>query len=156
MTTPLGDFIFARRKYLRMTQQVLGDKVGLTRQQISNIENGKTELPGPASLAKMAAALQAQEYELLRLSGRLQDQADVLSPELDAALQRIRALPTIEEQMAAASRFSPAVYELAYGWALGFVENTARAKLQAWRQRPIQGSESQDQLTSATDGTLEK
>lgn len=51
------------RKKKNMTQQELADKVGVSRQQISNVENGRNELS--VDLAKKIAVVLEIEWHLL-------------------------------------------------------------------------------------------
>lgn len=61
--TYLGDKVRERRKELRMTQQLLGEQVGLTRTSINNIEAGRQNLV-LTKLIKMADALDISVDEL--------------------------------------------------------------------------------------------
>lgn len=51
------------RKKKKMTQQELADKVGVSRQQISNVENGRNELS--VDLAKKIAVVLGIEWHSL-------------------------------------------------------------------------------------------
>lgn len=41
----VGDMILSMRKSLKLTQQELAAKVGLSRAQIANVEAGRTDMP---------------------------------------------------------------------------------------------------------------
>lgn len=80
MSSVLGDLVKQRRLALKMTQRQLGKQVGLTHQQIGNIEDGSTKLPGPESLQKLASALQIAEERLLQAVGFLQNRVQSYFP----------------------------------------------------------------------------
>lgn len=52
----MGDRIFKRRKYLKLTQEQLAETVGVSTQMISNLELGKKAIR-PENLIKICAAL---------------------------------------------------------------------------------------------------
>ncbi len=66
----MGERIFSRRKQLRLTQDELAEKAGVTPQTISTAELGKKALR-PANIIKICAALDiSPDYLLL---GRISD-----------------------------------------------------------------------------------
>lgn len=83
----LGEIVKERREALKLTTRQLGDEVGASGAYISQIENGKVKLPGPAILAGLARVLRIGEDALLQTVGYLQDQVvaidtpDDVSPE---------------------------------------------------------------------------
>ncbi len=73
MTSELGEIVRRERNKRQWTQEELGNKVGVTGQQIHNIEKGLTQLPGPDTLGALARALGIAEAVLLRAAGYLQN-----------------------------------------------------------------------------------
>jgi len=79
-----------------MSQAMLGDRVGLSRQQISNYEAAKVANPPAEVLTALAVELGDDPADYLRLAGRLTLTAEdlrpartgELSPETAAAVER--------------------------------------------------------------------
>lgn len=67
----LGDLIKQRRIMLKLSQRQLGAEVGITHQQVANIEVGKTQLPSPEVMQKFSAVLGIGEERLLQAVGFL-------------------------------------------------------------------------------------
>lgn len=70
----LGDLVKERREALNLTTRQLGEAVGASGAYISQIENGKVKLPGPAILSGLSRVLRIGEDALLQTVGYLKDQ----------------------------------------------------------------------------------
>lgn len=142
----LADVVRDRRLDLRLTQEQLGERVGVTKQQISNIEQGKTDLPSPAVLGRLARELHLAEFDLLRAAGYLQRAtgATLSQAELEAEWRRIQALP-FEERMRELKRLSPATYELIVATAHDWLDQTMQQSDQP--AAPARGSARTDRPT---------
>jgi transcriptional regulator with XRE-family HTH domain len=142
----LADVVRDRRNELRLTQDQLGEMVGVTKQQISNIEQGKTELPSPAVMARLARALQVAEFDLLRSVGYLQRSGGptLTQAQLESEWRRIQALP-FEERMRELKRLSPATYELIVATAHDWLDQTMQQSDQP--AAPARGSARTDRPT---------
>ena len=75
----IGTRIAARRKELHMTQEKLTDKVGLSINQLSNIENSHS-LPTVETIIKISEALKVTpDYFLLGISHNKKSDGQILS-----------------------------------------------------------------------------
>ena len=59
-----GDLVHARRRALGLTQADVGEKAGISRAQIANMEAGRTDIP-MKTLARIAAALECSMKDLV-------------------------------------------------------------------------------------------
>ncbi|HEX3412852.1 MAG TPA: helix-turn-helix transcriptional regulator [Stellaceae bacterium] len=59
-----GDLVHAMRRAKNMTQQDLGEKAGISRAQIANMEAGRTDIP-LKTLSRIAAALECSMKDLV-------------------------------------------------------------------------------------------
>jgi transcriptional regulator with XRE-family HTH domain len=85
------------RKARRLSQQELGEVVGVHHTYLSKIESGNTTWPGPPSrrmILRLAKALNADADELLLLAGRVPDRVAELCrvrPDVAAGLAGLDA-----------------------------------------------------------------
>lgn len=124
MTTELGTIVRARREALGLTTRQLGALAGISGAYVSQIENGKVDIPSPEVLGPLARALGVEEQELLRAVGYLRSPAEATGnpllgaemarrlgePSVEAVIEemeRIASLGTFEEQVEALKRLSP-------------------------------------------------
>lgn len=71
MSTPLGDYIRARRDDLGLTQTDLADRALLQRAHLSEIERGKIALPNAVIRRNLAGALGVSHLDLLVAAGEI-------------------------------------------------------------------------------------
>ena len=73
-----GRVLRERRKHLRMTQEVLAERVGTNRSHLAQIETGRIRFPEAELRAQIAKALGSTDGELLRLAGvvRVPEESD--------------------------------------------------------------------------------
>jgi transcriptional regulator with XRE-family HTH domain len=60
----VGALILAQRKALNLTQEQLSERVGLSRAQIANVENGRSDMP-LKTLQRFAKALECSMKDLV-------------------------------------------------------------------------------------------
>ncbi len=65
ISTPLGDVLLAWRNYRGLTQEELGEKSGLAKAYISQIETNKVKRPGDKKLEQLADALNIKTINLI-------------------------------------------------------------------------------------------
>lgn len=109
----LGDLIRQARERLDLSQEELGDSLGLTDTQVSRLENGRNTTDAER-LAKAARLLHLDAVELLRLSGyttlaeelvRREDPAWVARHRQEAASVSAREIQTIQGVLDRLKRF---------------------------------------------------
>ena len=66
----MGERIYRRRKSLKLTQEELAEKLGVSTQMISNLELGKKAVR-PENLAKLSVALNVSSDYVLFGSGKI-------------------------------------------------------------------------------------
>ncbi len=96
----VGGELRRRRLELRLSQEAVGKRVGVSRAYIGNVENGVDWEPAADVLVKWALALGLDPVDLLRSMGRLApDETAALDPVASSAL-----LAAIREAVAAGVR----------------------------------------------------
>lgn len=111
-----GELLFAFRSHARVSQAELARRSGLSKSYISGVENGRLRSPAPASIARIAAALDSSAAcerslldaasaerqpaiifhrnlatHVLRLAGEIRERADRLSVARVTQLQALLA-----------------------------------------------------------------
>jgi transcriptional regulator with XRE-family HTH domain len=71
METSLGSYLRRRRTQLGMTQEALGERSGLTKGYLSQVESGRIGFPGADIRRRLAKALGVTHLELLIAAGEL-------------------------------------------------------------------------------------
>lgn len=108
MPTELGEFIERRRKVIGLKQYQVAERAGMSRQHLNNYVNGKNAIPPPDVLARIAAALEVTEAELLHAVGYMQD-SEMTEARLTLAARRqpdelAKALRAVRAQIEAIER----------------------------------------------------
>lgn len=92
----MGTYVRDQRKRLGMTQEDLGQAVGISKGYVSQIESGKISFPNADLRRRLAVALGVRHIDLIVAAGELTD-AEVPGPsriasQRDPGVETIRAL----------------------------------------------------------------
>lgn len=93
MKNELGRFIRSKRKGKSTTLVQLAEKTGLSQPYLSQIENGKRDIPKPDIINKIASALDIDSYEMMVKAGYIKTG---YKPEFEHLIQEEKKL--IEEK----------------------------------------------------------
>jgi transcriptional regulator with XRE-family HTH domain len=99
----LGERIRVLRRQRSMTQRDLAAAVNLSQSSLARLENGDTQSPpSDETVIRLAAALDADAHELLRLAGRQSSGPNFEAAVLDQLGAVQRELAAVRREMAAA------------------------------------------------------
>ncbi|MFK2827198.1 helix-turn-helix transcriptional regulator [Bacillus sp. B190/17] len=96
MENELGQFIRNKRKGKNITLMQLAKKTNLSQPYLSQIENGKRDIPKPDIINKIASALDIDSYEIMVKAGYIASVKTGYSREFEDLLTEERKL--IEEK----------------------------------------------------------
>jgi transcriptional regulator with XRE-family HTH domain len=92
-----GQRIRRQRAELGVTQRQVAADIGLDFTYLSKLENGRGEVPGEATVRKLAHVLQLHEEELLALAGKVPGEIRERAQHDVAFARFLRRLPNASE-----------------------------------------------------------
>jgi transcriptional regulator with XRE-family HTH domain len=115
-----GQEVRRRRRERNLSQEALAEKVGVTREAISQIERGKTQRPENELLDKLGAALDLSRVQIAYLLGEGPPPSEI---DLAIELERIASLPTVEERAQALRGLPKPVFDALEALAVDIVRS---------------------------------